>query len=39
MTFRKSNAICLSAVILLALLSVLLFSLPVYRFDANVYTK
>ena len=39
MTFRKSNAICLAAVILLALLSVLLLSLPVYRFDANVYTK
>ena len=39
MTARKGNLICLSAVILLALLSVLLFSLPVYRFDANVYVK
>ena len=39
MTVRKRNGLLLSAVILLALLSVLILSLPVYRFDANVYTK
>ena len=39
MTVRKGNILCLSAVILLVLLSFFLFSLPVYRFDANVFTK
>ena len=39
MTVRKSNAVCLCAVILLSLLSLFLLSLPVYRFDATVYTK
>ena len=39
MTVRKRNGLLLSAVILLALLSVLILSLPVYRFDATVYTK
>ena len=39
MTIRKRNTLCLSAVILLALLSVLFLTLPVYRFDATVFTK
>ena len=39
MTVRKGNLLSLSAVILLALLSVLILSLPVYRFDATVFTK
>ena len=39
MSARKNNRLCLCALILLFLLSVLIFSLPVYRFEANVYTK
>ena len=39
MTAGKHNRLLLSAVILLAMLSVLILSLPVYRFDATVYTK
>ena len=39
MTDRRRNGLILSAVFLLALLSLLFLSLPVYRFDATVYTK
>ena len=39
MADRKHNGLLLSAVILLAALSVLILSLPVYRFDLTVHTK
>ena len=39
MPARKRYRLLLSAVVLLALLSVLILSLPVYRFDLTVHTK
>ena len=39
MTARKSNLFRLAGVLLLAAVSVLILSLPIYTFDANVYTK
>ena len=39
MTVRKKNSLCIAFLILLMLLSLLFLSLPVYRFDMNVYTK
>ena len=39
MADRKRNGLLLSAVILLAVLSVIILSLPVYRFDLTVHTK
>ena len=39
MILRKRNCICLAAVLLLAFLSVTIFFLPVYEFDAAVFTK
>ena len=39
MILRKRNALCLAAAAVLVLLSVVILSLPVYEFDATVYTK
>lgn len=39
MILRKRNGLCLAALCLLTILSVLILSLPVYHFDAAVYTK
>ena len=39
MILLKRNTLCLLAVVILIFLSVILISLPVYRFDAVVYTK
>ncbi len=39
MTVRRRNALCLAGAVLAVLLSVLILTLPVYRFDVNVYTK
>ena len=39
MTARRTNLLCLAGAALMVLLSVLILTLPVYRFDANVFTK
>ena len=39
MSIRKRNLLCLCAIILLAAFSLLVLFAPVYRFDANVFTK
>ena len=39
MSARRTNLLCLIGAALTVLLSVLILTLPVYRFDANVFTK
>ena len=39
MTVRRRNMLCLAGVVIAVLLSLLILTLPVYRFDANVFTK